>query len=520
MHIEKTVVDGVSIIARIDEGKNRIGCMECLRIRLKKYLEFYGLIKPNLIPIEVIEKELDYFPYQCQAAITNIPGDHVVAILPIRDCPVCGTMKHPYRGISNYLNSYSKFPDSRGVRKKYRSVQPDEFIRTLQPFFGILGIATLPVEQKSWINGVYFYNCMQFLDAIGGYDVAGGKGNTQLFSIASCLGEAMERYFLTGVCNGADVDAPYDEVSDISVNPVEEWGFPAIDDNEAITEYSPSNAIGWCQADCLTESDEKKVLVPSDMIYSPPRSEGDVSNISFGSTNGAASGATCDDASTQSLMELIERDSYWYYMRSTSRPYRIGEDQLSDRILSVMHANEKNHYVFELMPNPFRVAVVQVLAIDEETGIQSRGTGAMFTLNEAIDRAFNECNQMLTSLRTGINVSDDGLDMRWIWFQGEATRVFPNIFKPMACDTIFKYIDDVSIENPLEDLLQRFRKQKLDVYRKTLVTADAFCVTKCIAAEIATTDATYYSHSDRLHSFADLLGTEFVPAEYSGTLFM
>lgn len=511
----------MSIVARLDEKNSQCGCMNSLRLRLRKYLELSNRKAPALEDFESVTNKLDGFPPSQQVAVTNISGDHAVVVLPIRDCPVCGRLTRSELDVSKYIQTYCKESAHNDAVNSYRAIKPDDFVKNLPPLFGILGIANAPIEQEQNVDGTYFFNSLQFLNAHDGYDVAGGKGDTKDFSMASCFGEAIERYFLTGSCSANNVNAAYCKVSHEAIDPVKDWGFPSMDNNPIIKKYSPTEVIGWTRVDCLTARNNKSgVLVPADMVYSPPRFKKGVSNISFGSTNGAASGANLEDSTTQSLLELIERDSFWYYMRGNNRPIRIDDRQLSKRILEIMRNNSDIHYMFELLPNPFHVPVVQVLASDRETGIQSRGTGAMFTLNQAIDRAFNESNQMFTSLKTGIDVSDDGSHMRSIWFNGEAAGIFPNIFNPLELNAVSKYISEIPSQGPLEELLRRFTDQKLEVYRKTLVRTSSFCVTKCLASQIATADPTYYSHSHRLKSYADQMEMNFTPSNYAGTLFM
>lgn len=127
---------------------------------------------------------------------------------------------------------------------------------------------------------------------------------------------------------------------------------------------------------------------------------------------------------------------------------------------------------------------------------------------------------MLNSLKTGIDVSDNDSHMRKIWFNGDASHMFPHIFNPTETETANTYIMEISSAQAVNQLLERFKQQKLHVYRKVLARTNSFCVTKCIASQIATTDSLYYSQSHRLQSFAEYMGTTFAPSKYSGTLFM
>ena len=189
--------------------------------------------------------------------------------------------------------------------------------------------------------------------------------------------------------------------------------------------------------------------------------------VFLGSSNGTAAGSDIQSASIQAMLELIERDAIWFYCRTTASPFAVPCKYIPERILRIMDSNPDIKYIFETLPNPFDIPVVQVLAIDQcsQTAKSARGTGAAFNLSDAIERAFNECNQMITSLRTAARI-DSATDMRSIWFSGEAEKIFANLFHPVQQERI---PDPATVSSDaFSYLTNKFDEQKLNVYRNNL----------------------------------------------------
>lgn len=191
--------------------------------------------------------------------------------------------------------------------------------------------------------------------------------------------------------------------------------------------------------------------------------------VFLGSSNGTAAGSDIQSASIQAMLELIERDAFWFYCRTTASPFAVPCKYIPERILRIMDSNPDIKYIFETLPNPFDIPVVQVLAIDQcsQTAKSARGTGAAFNLSDAIERAFNECNQMITSLRTAARI-DSATDMRSIWFSGEAEKIFANLFHPVQQERI---PDPATVSSDaFSYLTNKFDEQKLNVL-KTIYTS-------------------------------------------------
>lgn len=520
MQYSYSTVDGVPIVARFDESRaGQYGCMNCLRQRLKRYISIFGVNRETLVPIEQLIQCLDSFPNCLQLAISGIQGDAAVAMMPFGGCEKCRGYYRSDKENGKYVSSYGMMVNNMqdNTCLRYRELSPELFTNRVSPFFGVLGIAGIPKKQKANVRSMDFVNCIQFLDQSLQYDVAGGKGNSENACLASCMGEAIERYFLSGICSTQLIRAAFEDIGAIAVNPEVVWGFPVNDSR--VAEYAASSQIQWTKVESLSSGDA--YFIPADMVYSPPLAENNAVNVTAGSTNGTSAGANLNDATIQSILELIERDSYWYYFRSRTKPVLLDAFQMcSARIHKIMNDNAKLHYTFELLPNPFRVPVAQVLVEDELTGITARGTGAMFTLSGALDRAFNESNQMLVSLQTGVDVSVSNYHMRSIWYQGKAKQCFANIFNPVVFEEVGDLFDNIDESRPLDDLINRLNRFGIDVYRKVLINSSLFCVTKCLASHIGTHDATYYRRSTRLREFASQMNYRYEPSSYTGTLFM
>lgn len=241
--------------------------------------------------------------------------------------------------------------------------------------------------------------------------------------------------------------------------------------------------------------------------------------VFLGSSNGTAAGSDIQSASIQAMLELIERDAFWFYRRTTASPFAVPCKYIPERILRIMDSNPDIKYIFETLPNPFDIPVVQVLAIDQcsQTAKSARGTGAAFNLSDAIERAFNECNQMITSLRTAARI-DSATDMRSIWFSGEAEKIFANLFHPVQQERI---PDPATVSSDaFSYLTNKFDEQKLNVYRIPLWNTVHSSVVKCIATNIAPCDSTYFTNSNRLEDFAKAMGFNIHRSTYTGSLFM
>lgn len=503
------------------------GCIDCLSWRLEKFSQLLHVSSDIILDAHILEDKLNTVPVDFPCAITGVEDDTPVIVLPAAGCEKCvNRAAHRSPRIPKLIplvnDAHSRFTSD----QDFRTQSDEEFLTHTSLLFGILGIATVLVKQAHSVVGSEFYNSVQFLTPDNQFDVAGGKGDTPIRAQASCVGEAIERYFLSGIYAKNNVIGTYKELKDLNpVDPLQEWGFPVNDTHPFISPYTQDSRISWTTTSRVFLDNEilneQETIIPSDVIFLPSDSGQAFTNISVNSTNGTASGANFHDAVMQSCFELIERDAYWFYMRTTVKPVEIPQDFHTPHMREIMEMNPELSYTCELLPTPFNIPVVQVLVQAESSGIVSRGTGAHYTLHAAMNRAFNECNQMLVSLRTGNDVEQTPLQMRNIWYSGQAPRIFPNIFNPSknfhdTYNTLWNNQNALT----LNEMVQLFEKQRLHLYVKTLCETNAFTVVKSSATRIGIEDPTYYRKSARLAEFASRLGEKLELSTYQSTLFM
>lgn len=509
-------INGWLVVGDIDPTF-RDGCPECARLRLTALRQtLVRVAEPTGEGLADLQHRLRHQPDSGSKLVTNVSTDPpFIWSTPLPDCPQCDAIR-PRQLTSDH---------SRRVRPAlggFRNQSADEFVEGLRFFVGSVGIMTGAFEQRSVASGTAFFNALQLLGSdTRDLEVAGGKGDAQADALASCYGEGVERWALTGVNLEAPILASRRQLGDVAVDPVREWGFPVRDDNPLITPYAPDLPIHWYPAEELTIGEsETWTLVPGEVVTSPPPSSREAFNISVGSTNGTAGGGSILDATTQAILELVERDAYWFYMRTDACPKAVPSHLLPARVSEIVDANRDIRYTIEVLENPFSVPIVQVLATMPQGGslLAGRGTGAHFTLGAAISRAFNECNQMLTSLLTGMDVAPSIDHMRALWYAGSATTVFANAFAPEM--TPWLHLVDVDETSPLTDLLARLGSNGHKVFRTILHESDEFAVVRCSASGLGAEDPLYYEGSKRFDEFAQAIGIPTPNISYTGTLFM
>ncbi|MFQ8744576.1 MAG: YcaO-like family protein [Bifidobacterium longum] len=499
----------------------RDGCPYCVKNRLT----LFSMITGDNMPItgeteSQLVLRLNNYNQPNSIIVTNITDDpDYIISTPVPDCPYCSSFSHN----EFYTKKDSFIPAdnwSSGHFCEERSTKATSFVDDMQNYMGSVGIMTRPTQQQFAPNGISFWNSVQLLSSdITSFEVAGGKGNKESDIIASCVGEGLERYAIAASSCMSNVIASYEDVHSFAVDPIEEWGLPARQESLGIAPYTHQTKIRWIEVEQIRGNNIEHLLVPSDMMLPHSRNGAPCLPVFLGSSNGTAAGSDIQSASIQAMLELIERDAFWFYCRTTASPFAVPCKYIPERILRIMDSNPDIKYIFETLPNPFDIPVVQVLAIDQcsQTAKSARGTGAAFNLSDAIERAFNECNQMITSLRTAARI-DSATDMRSIWFSGESEKIFANLFHPVQQERI---PDPATVSSDaFSYLTNKFDEQKLNVYRIPLWNTVHSSVVKCIATNIAPCDSTYFTNSNRLEDFAKAMGFNIHRSTYTGSLFM
>ncbi|GAA4048247.1 hypothetical protein GCM10023063_39620 [Arthrobacter methylotrophus] len=367
-------------------------------------------------------------------------------------------------------------------------------------------------------SGVVVVNAPVFMANGRGFEVAGGKGLGADQSFASCIGEGIERHFLTGVWQAKSTRASFEQITTSALDP-KALGYPLRVNPPGQVPYTPQLPIEWVNGDCLTTGTH--VSLPANLVFAPYTPAVGSGRFSMSSTNGAACGATLEDATVQSLLELVERDAFWFYSRTISQPSNIPVASIPREVQLLMRSFNGKFRIQELR-NPFNIPVVQVTYESNlrEGSRTARGTGATMTLESSIRRAFSECIQMYESLSTGLEVSPSPMDMRSIWYTGEVKEIFPEFFSESGRVEDSCYPKFSSNEALLQHLLESISAQSMHPYRHVLVETSTISVVKCLLPEVSVVDSSYFKTSSRFESFAQWAGTDLVHRDYSGSLFM
>lgn len=515
-------IDAHKTIYYVDYAENwNSACPACANSKL----QLLGDLNELLLWTGSPDYPVDHGRYPISKVSWRDPvrGNQTAPLWPLPGCSSCANrrmqdLEHKIGSHAAELKTERENYSLDNYSSRYSSVEIDKFRGATTNYLGPFGIGTEPVRQVTTLEGLSFYAAILYSETVDSIQVAGGKGNTEEQAYASCLGELIERYYLTGVYAEPNVVCTVHDLSGAKTNFVPPAAFGLLRDPK-LARYGLDTRIGWTKAIELTNCD-KEVFIPSDLVYSPPIIAEGAAAIYYGSTNGTACGASLFDATLQALLELVERDAFWYYMRRRFRPIRINEVDLPERVLELTKQNRHLNFIFTLLRTPFEVPVIQVVSTDSDTGIQARGTGAHFSLHDAIDRAFNECCQMHTSLLTAQDVHESSEHMRQLWYTGQADDVFPNIFNPQIGHYDISSFVPVFDSDPITFLLDKFTIQGMGVYLKVLHRDSDCCVVKCIANGVHIVDSDSLAGVDRLSFYSTLLDEKPKGNDYSGSVYM
>lgn len=241
-----------------------------------------------------------------------------------------------------------------------------------------------------------------------------GKGRTDAQARTSALCEALERY--SGVFRG---DEPRRSASFRGL------GAEAVDPRDCML-YSPQQyrdreawlargarfqvvplpfdddaMIDWTPVWSLTQR-RQRLLPTSYLYYNYPNPDGQF--FAWADSNGAAAGATPEDAMLQGLLELVERDSValWWYNR-LPRPTvdldSFGDDGFLASMREFYRQHGREFWVLDLTADldiPCFVAISRRL--HGPTQDIMLGFGAHFDAGIALSRALTELNQFIPAL--------------------------------------------------------------------------------------------------------------------------
>lgn len=400
-----------------------------------------------------------------------------------------------------------------------RSRSAESFVNRNRWAFGFASVVGNPVHVSESSSVALVNAPIRTSVDIHRCEIAGGKGTSLDQALASCLGEALERYALATADRRGVVCGTRGEIAG-AIDVATTFGFPVLDAHPSITPLADGVALEWMGANNINTG--SSVRIPANFALCPYVSSTHATIVA-GSTNGAACGATSEDAKLQGLREIVERDAFWYYARTGADPIHIDPTSLDPHIIEAM-ADYDGTFSVTLLPNPFKAPVANV-AFVARSGFQAeaaRGSGHASTIDAAVRRAFAECIQMLYSLDSGIEVEAVQTDMRSLWFRGQASQAMPNFFTDAA--TAQQSLDDArelfAAKQTAKALVESAAHQGLSVFEIPLVSEGGFAVTKVVMSGASVADATYFASSERVADFASLMAHPIPEIQYRDSLFM
>lgn len=529
---------GVSVVTFCDENqkithtslpsKYSSPCRDCVRVKLSICNEIYtdaassedtpifGAALPTLFA------SLHDIPFATTASFDEQPWS---IVMPHIGCSCTQSTSDTEQFTWDKARSREREEVSHSELQVYggtsgtRAMEPSEFIALNRFAIGFASIVTNPIHSE--LRSVHLVNSFVYTGAdLDSLETAGGKGFTAEQSLASWLGEAFERYYLSGKLPSNQhtvlVDPTTEEISRIS----EVFGMPALafDGNVISTTKADWKCVG---VDNL--SSRSKDLLPTSLIWCPDLPNASDEPPTFSSTNGAATGATVQEATLQGLLELIERDAFWLYGRTGISTTAIPRELFPENIEALIQNETEGDYSVHLLRTPFDIHVVQTTFARQEVSAgesyTARGTGASHSLEVAIARSFAECQQMLDSLDTGEQIEPNSFDMRRLWFTGESVRELSNFFGNHSDTLATRQFEDFPAPT-VDSIVMQGEHQGMIFYRYVLHETDRLAVVKVVGSDVNSMDPTFYRNSSRLRFFADQLELGNHEIKYRGSLFM
>lgn len=247
----------------------------------------------------------------------------------------------------------------------------------------------------------------------------GGKGLTEIDARVGALCEAAERFSGTEQGDELRVPGPFRDLAPDAVDPRDcllfdprqyagraGWNPSHAPFNQVPAPFDPDLELDWTPVWSLTE--QRHRLLPTSLLYYGGRPTPGM----FADSNGAAAGASIEDAVLQGLFELIERDAVaiWWYNRL--RVPEVDTTAFGDPAIAAQRAHHasigRELHVLDVTSDlgvPAMVAVSRRAGGDQERILL--GFGAHLDPSVALRRALAEVNQMLPGDAVDPSRSDD-----------------------------------------------------------------------------------------------------------------
>jgi YcaO-like protein with predicted kinase domain len=494
-----------------------LGCEHCF---VEKALLHQGSYEPDssecpTIKSMILLTAIFYHFHGLLLGVTqSVPEQNWSLLCPLPHCRVCGG------GASDWAETIQKKlkPHDGELKETYdvsssRAMTPVDFVRANRyaiGFCSVVGNVGINVEFRS-----FPVTYAPIFVGEGKIEVAGGKGATEEQSLASCIGEALERYYLVNPSRTKGKVSSYNDLPKSGrMDLFKFFGFPVNDEHPSVVEYANDLPIEWLDFTDAISGEAK--LLPASFVYCPYFPSKGAHVISVGSTNGASAGANVIDATVQGALEVLERDAFSFYSRLGHSVVRIPDELVPEDVSCTIAELGWARFHVTLLPSTvLGVYVCQVVMVSsrKHDAQTARGTGATFNLQKSIRRAFAECIQMYISLSGTMNEVPSDLDMRDLWRKGAAKDLLSCFFNPIDGDL-------PKGDGNAELMFQSAAEQGLRFFRHVLAKTERFAVVKVLATHWAVSDPTYFANNKRFSQIEDLLGLKPRSVEYRNSLFM
>lgn len=426
-------------------------CWRCLENRLRGNREVEAYIERRTgkpLPIAVPRARVPLFEHHAYSIavtqlvrffLTGVPGTlgsqvlitdltamsfdrHLVVRRP--QCPDCGNPNLGTRaGLPYEIASHRALDSS---TSGLRSLEPDEVFKRYQhhisPVTGVVRevIPSLwhgegPLRVYMAGHNFALKNDQLFFLKDGLRTNSSGKGRTDAQARTSALCEALERY--SGVFRGEEsrIRASFRDLGADAVDPRscmlfsdrqyserDQWLARNSRFQIVPMPFDEDRAIEWSPVWSLTNK-TVRYLPTSYLYYNYPLEDDEF--YCWADSNGAAAGATFEEAVLQGLLELIERDAValWWYTRARRPGVDLASfgDPYFEEVRSFYRGHKREYWVLDLTTD---TGIPSFVSISRRLGGPTEdvmlGFGSHIDAHAAAVRAVTEMNQFMPAVLT------------------------------------------------------------------------------------------------------------------------
>ena len=368
-----------SVWAPVNEA-NTWGCTTCLGSSLRLLEEHYS----DFDPVEIDDQEADKLVrrmldgHGIPIAITDIYSPQCWSVcFPVPSWPDCRDARRDLAHLQRGFHAVEPAMTDDGNHDTggNRAISPNAFVAANRAAIGFASVVSNPYNGGDESHANLLEGLVRTSIDPADCEVAGGKGRSLDQALASFLGEALERYFVADPVPLPSVVSAERDLHD-AISPRAEFGYPATDSTPGITTYTDALKIEWVSGENLATS--APTFLPANLAFCPysPR-DSQAARFSVTSTTGVAAGSNVEDATIQALMELIERDAFWFFARTGQGLMELSLESLHSDVADAVRAS-LGRFMFHSLPNPLGLAVVHATYVTDDSWKTrtARGIGA------------------------------------------------------------------------------------------------------------------------------------------------